>query len=136
MGPGKVCTDINITIFEEVNMGINNLEVDKTEETAAEFQGSGKPTGFESVKNIIADKLHSVAEGLGENGADLDGEPGMAKYRKQASEWLDHSAEYVRKFDYKQADAGIREYVKQSPGRSLFIAGTVGLIIGAILRRR
>ena len=117
-------------------MGINNLAVDKTGENAAEFQGSGKSTGFENVKNIIADKLHSVAEGLGENGADQDGESGRAKYGKQASEWLDHSAEYVRKFDYKQADASIREYVKQSPGRSLFIAGAVGLIIGAILRRR
>lgn len=117
-------------------MGTNNLEVDRTEETSAEFQGSGKSTRFENVKNIIADKLHSAAEGLGENGADQYRESGTAKYRKQASELLDHSAEYVRKFDYKQADAGIREYVKQSPGRSLFIAGAVGLIIGAVLRRR
>lgn len=110
--------------------------VDMTQETAAEFHGSGKSTGFENVKNIIADKLHSAAEGLGENEADKDRESGTAKYRKQASEWLDHSAEYVRQFDYKQTDAGIREYVKRSPGRSLFIAGAVGLIIGAVLRRR
>lgn len=117
-------------------METNNLEVDKTEKTAAEFQCSGKSTGFENVKNIIADKLHSAAEGLGKNGADQDGESGTAKYGKQASEWLDHSAEYIRKFDYKQADASIREYVNQTPGRSLFIAGAVGLIIGAVLRRR
>ena len=117
-------------------MGTNNLEVDKSEESAAKFQGSGKSTGFENVKNIIADKLHSAAEGLGENGADQDGESGTAKYGKLASEWLDHSAEYVRKFDYNQADADIREYVKQSPWRSLFIAGAAGLIIGAVLRRR
>ncbi len=117
-------------------METNKWEVDKTAETAAELQGSGKSTGFENVKNVIADKLHSVAEGLGKHGADQDGESTIEKYRNQASEWLDQSAEYVRKFDYKEADAGIREYVKQSPGRSLFIAGAVGLIIGAILRRR
>lgn len=117
-------------------MATDNWDVDRVEETAAEFQGSGKSTCCDKLKNIIADKLHSVAEGLGENGADQDGESGKAKYGKQASEWLDHSAEYVRKFDYKQADASIREYVKQSPGRSLFIAGAVGLIIGSILRRR
>jgi ElaB/YqjD/DUF883 family membrane-anchored ribosome-binding protein len=117
-------------------MVTNNYEVDKANETAAEFQGSGKSTGFENVKNIIADKLHSVAGGLGEKGADQDGKCGMAKYGKQASEWLDHSADYVRKFDYKQADASVREYVKENPGRSLFIAGAAGLIIGAILRRR
>ena len=117
-------------------MGINNLEADKTEETTAEFQGSGKSTGFENVKNIIADKLHSVAEGLGEKAADQDAQSGMAQYGKQASEWLDQSAEYVRQFDYKQTDAKVREYIRQSPGRSLLIAGAVGLIIGSIWRRR
>ena len=117
-------------------MAKDNWDVDRMEETAAEFQGSSKSTGFDNLKNTIADKLHSAAERLGEKGAEQDGESGTAKYGKQAAELLDHSADYVRKFDYKQADASIREYVKQSPGRSLLIAGAVGLIIGAILRRR
>ena len=114
----------------------DNWDVDRIEDTAVEFQVSGTSTGFEKVKKTIADKLHRVAEGLSTTGEDQDSESARAKYGKQASEWLDHSAEYVRNFDYKQADAGIREYVKQSPGRSLFIAGAVGLIIGAVLRRR
>jgi len=117
-------------------MGTNNWVVDKTEETAAELQRSDKSTGFEKVQNIIADKLHNVAEALSEKAADQDGKSGMSQYRKQASEWLDQSAGYVRQFDYDQADTKVREYVKQSPGRSLLIAGAVGLIIGAILRRR
>ena len=117
-------------------MGINNLAVDKTGENAAEFQGSGKSTGFGNVKNSIADKLHNVAEALGDKAADQDGQSGIAQCGKQASAWLDQSAEYVRQFDYKQANARVREYVRQSPGRSLLIAGAVGLIIGAILRRR
>ncbi|GAK56209.1 hypothetical protein U27_03171 [Candidatus Vecturithrix granuli] len=89
-----------------------------------------------NVKNVIADTLHSVAEGLGEKAADQDAQSGMAQYGKHASEWLDHSAEYVRQFDYKKADASVREYVRQNPGRSLLIAGGVGLMIGVILRRR
>jgi ElaB/YqjD/DUF883 family membrane-anchored ribosome-binding protein len=117
-------------------MGINNRAADKIGETAAEFQGSDKPTGFENVKNIIADKLHNVAEALGEKAADQDAQSNTAQYGKQASEWLDQSAKYVRQFDYEQTDAKIREYVRESPGRSLLIAGAVGLIIGAILRRR
>jgi len=117
-------------------MGTNNLEADKTEETAAEYQGSGKSTGLGNVKTIIADKLHEAAEALDKKTSDKDAHCGVAQYGKQASEWLEHSAEYVRKLDYKQADASIREYVKQSPGRSLFIAVAVGLITGAILRRR
>jgi ElaB/YqjD/DUF883 family membrane-anchored ribosome-binding protein len=117
-------------------MGINNLAVDKTGENAAEFKVSGNSTGLENVKNIIADKLHNVAEALGEKAAGQDAQSGIAQYGKQASEWLDQSAEYVRQFDYEQADARVRECVRQSPGRSLLIAGAVGLIIGAILRRR
>jgi ElaB/YqjD/DUF883 family membrane-anchored ribosome-binding protein len=117
-------------------MGINNRAADKTDETTAEPQGSGKPTGLENVKNIIADQLHNAAETLGEKAADHEAQCGIAHYGKHASEWLDHSAEYVRQFDYEQTDAKIREYVRQSPGRSLLIAGAVGLIIGAILRRR
>ena len=117
-------------------MGTNHRVVDQTGETEAEFQDTGKSTGFENVKNIIADKFHNVAEALGEKAADQDAQSGIAHYGKQASEWLDQSAEYVRHFDYEQADAKAREYVRQSPGRSLLIAGAVGLIIGAILRRR
>ena len=117
-------------------MGINNRAADKIGKAAAEFQGPDKPTGFGNVKNIIADKLHNVAEALGEKAADQDAQSNTAHYGKQASEWLDQSAEYVRQFDYEQADAKVREYVRQTPGRSLLIAGAVGLIIGAILRRR
>ncbi|MDZ4184900.1 MAG: hypothetical protein U1D97_07980 [Desulfuromonadales bacterium] len=114
-------------------MGRDYLEVNR--DANAALQGS-ESTGFEKVKNIIADKLQSAAEALSQKGADQDEESATAKYRKQASEWLDHSADSVRKFEYKKADADIRKYVREKPGRSLLIAGAVGLIIGAILRRR
>jgi hypothetical protein len=117
-------------------MGKNNTAGDETKETAAESQGSGTCTAFENVKNMIADKLHHVAEALGEKTADPDAHSGMAQYGNQVSGWLDQSAEYVRQFDYELADVRAREYVGQNPGRSLLIAGGVGLIMGAILRRR
>jgi ElaB/YqjD/DUF883 family membrane-anchored ribosome-binding protein len=111
-------------------MEVNPKAVDETQETAV------KLTGFENVKNVIADKLHHIARAIGEKAADPDAQSDIAACEKQASEWLDHSARYVREFDYKQADAKAREYVSQNPGRSILIAGAVGLIIGAILRRR
>ena len=117
-------------------MGVNNWKADKPEETSAEPQNSKKSTGFDSVKNIIADKLHIVAETLGEKVADPGKQPGVAHYGNQVSGWLDQSAEYIRQFDHNQANARVREYVGKRPGRSLLIAGGVGLIIGAILRRR
>jgi ElaB/YqjD/DUF883 family membrane-anchored ribosome-binding protein len=117
-------------------METNNWAVDKGKETTAEFQGSSKSPGFEKAKHIIADKLHTAAEALGGKAAAQGTPSGLAQYGKQASEWLDQSAEYVRQFDYAREDAKVREYVKQSPGRSLLIAGAVGLVIGAIWRRR
>jgi ElaB/YqjD/DUF883 family membrane-anchored ribosome-binding protein len=117
-------------------MEISNSTVDNTGETAAESQDSDKSVGFENVKSFIADKLHAVAGVLNEKEEGQDAQSGISPYGKQASEWLDQSAEYVRQFDYEQADARVREYVRQSPGCSLVIAGAVGLIIGAILRRR
>ena len=63
-------------------MEISNSTVDKTGETAAELQGSDKSTGFENVKNIIADKLHDVAGVLNEKAADQDAQSGIAPVRK------------------------------------------------------
>lgn len=114
----------------------NSRAYARTGETATGGQGWRKSTGFENLKNIIADKLHYGAEVLGEEALKQNPQSGIAQQGKQASEWLDKSAEYVRQFDYEEADASVREYVGRSPGRSLLIAGGVGLIIGAILRRR
>lgn len=117
-------------------MGIKNGAVDEIEEDIAASQGSGQSTGFEDVKNIIADKLHNAAEALSKKAADPDAQSDTAHYGNQVSGWLDQSAEYVRQFDHEQANTSIREHIGQNPGRSLLIAGGVGLIIGAILRRK
>ncbi|MDX9710164.1 MAG: DUF883 C-terminal domain-containing protein [Trichloromonas sp.] len=117
-------------------MGKNGWEGDKTEESVPDGQGRGKACAFDEGKAIVADRIRQVAEALGEKAAGQDARSGAAHYGKEASEWLDQSAEYVRHFDYKQADAKVREYVRQSPERSLLIAGAVGLIIGALWRRR
>ena len=117
-------------------METNNWKGYESGQTAPDFQSPGKSTGFDNVKNSIADKLHGAAKDMGEKAARHDARSGMAHYAQQASEWLDQTAEYVRQFDYEQANAKVREYVKQSPGRSLLIAGAVGLVIGAFYRRR
>lgn len=114
----------------------NDTVVDSIEENEAEFQRSDTSTGFEKVQNIIADTLHHVAETLSEKATNPDAHDCMAQYGNQASEWLDQSADYVRQFDCVQADTRAREYVGEHPGLSLLIAGGVGLIIGAVLRRR
>ena len=117
-------------------MEIRDSTADKTTGTAEEVKGLYKSNGFENAKYIIADKLHHVAAAISEKAADQGPVCDIAQYGKQASEWLDRSAEYVRQFKYEHADAKIRKYVRQSPGRSLLLAGAAGMIIGAILQRR
>ena len=117
-------------------MGENYREGNEPEEPGAESQNPGKCAGFEKVKNIIADKIRDAAKSMGEKAADSNAPSGLAQYGSHASEWLDQSAEYVRQFDCEKANARVREYVGQSPGASLLIAGGIGLFIGAILRRR
>ena len=117
-------------------MGKNNRESEKNGAAAAGSQGSGKSYGCGNVKTMIADKMQQAAEALGEKAAEQEARSGLAQYGKRASEWLEQSAEFVRRFDYEQTDARVREVVRKNPGRSLLIAGGVGLMIGAILRRR
>ncbi len=109
---------------------------DKTRESASDCQAQSKSCGFDEVKSTVADRIHKVAEALREKAAEKDEQSGAAEYQKQAAEWLEQSAGYIRQFDYKQADAGFRRYVKQSPGRSVLIAGAVGLIAGTLWRHR
>jgi ElaB/YqjD/DUF883 family membrane-anchored ribosome-binding protein len=116
-------------------MGENNSTVDETDEAAEACQGSGQSTGFEYVKNSIADKLNHIAEALSEKAGDSDAQSGMGR-ENPASALLNQSAEYVRQFDYEREKDRIREYIGQNPGRCLLMAGGAGLIIGAILRRR
>lgn len=105
-------------------------------ETAADCQSSDRSCICGDIKTVIADKMHKVAVAVREKAADQDAQSAMAQFGTQASRVLDESADYIRKFDYEQADARVRAYVGQHPQRSLLIAGGVGLIIGAVFRRR
>ena len=115
-------------------MESNKCTVDETVNTVTEHQCSS--TCFEKVNNSIADTLHNAAGALGAKAAEIDSEPGLARFGKLASERFNQSAEYVRQFDCKPADVIIRKIIRQSPGRSLLIAGALGLLVGAVVRRR
>lgn len=95
-----------------------------------------EPCRLDKIRDVIADTLHTTAVKLDEKAAAPDTKPSLARYTKRASDWLDNSAVKVREFDGEQTDAKIRDYVSMNPGRSLLMAGAVGLVIGIILRRR
>jgi ElaB/YqjD/DUF883 family membrane-anchored ribosome-binding protein len=91
-------------------------------------------TGDGNIRNVVADKLHAVAQTIFRKAQETN--PDVASYGREASAVLEQSANYVRDFDYGKAEVAVRDYVKKNPGRSLLIAGLGGLVIGAILRRR
>ena len=101
---------------------------------------SGKTSRFEDVKNTVANKLHDAAGALRDKaaagGTSPETESGFSRYGSQASDWLDDSAEFIRRLDYQQANLKVKEYVRDNPGRSLLMAGITGLLIGAAVRRR
>ena len=120
-------------------MGITDWDIDPTGETTAGIKESDRSCccNLGNMKNIVADKLHQAAEALYEKAKDEDASSEkVAQYGIKASEWLDQSAEYIRQFDYQEADVKVRKYVRENPGRSLLIAGAVGLVIGAMCRHR
>ncbi|BCS54822.1 hypothetical protein [Geobacter sp. SVR] len=115
-------------------METENLAANNPGRTAQEACADVKCC-IENIRNVIADTLHGTAETLARKAAELEGQPKVSHYAGQASEWLEKSAECVRTFDYAATDAKFRDYVRQSPGRSILMAGAAGLIIGVILRR-
>lgn len=97
---------------------------------------SGACSSIEKIRDAVADTLQNTAAKLNEKATAPDAQPSMARYAKQASEWLEESAESVRGFDYERTDTKIRDYVSLNPGRSLLMAGAAGLVVGILLRRR
>ncbi len=111
------------------------METGSFESTNTELQrkhGQTSSSSFDDVKHSIADKLQSVAKDM------KDGEMSqvMGEYGPQVSNVLNKSAEYIHKFDYRDVNDKVQGYVKEKPGPALLIAGAVGLIIGALFRRR
>ena len=112
----------------------------KAEDWGAENR-AGNPTGrgstgIDDIKNIVADKLHGVANTIAQKAVNREANPEVAHYARQASAMLEQSADYVRNWEYTDTKDSIRDYIRENPGTSLLIAGLTGMVIGTLLRRR
>jgi ElaB/YqjD/DUF883 family membrane-anchored ribosome-binding protein len=86
-----------------------------------------------TVKAKVAQGLKSAAESLKAKGpqtGDLSG------YVDQTSRWLDNAGTYVEDISTSRVKSDIQNQMRSNPGRSLLIAGAVGLIVGSLFRRR
>lgn len=109
---------------------------DKAAGTETEHSNLGKPCCCEDVKNSIVDRLRRAAAALDKTATEQGENSGVAEFEQHAAQWLNQSAEYIRQFDYEREEANVRKHIAQNPGRSLMIAGAVGLVLGILLRKR
>ena len=88
-----------------------------------------------SMRTKLATVLRRAAEALHDKVSQLpDGRSdGLGLH---AANWLDQSADYVKQADIEQMKVDVSNQIRRNPGRSLLIAGAVGLLVGALVRRR
>jgi ElaB/YqjD/DUF883 family membrane-anchored ribosome-binding protein len=104
-------------------------------ETTNKYSGRGEST-FSQVKSTVADKLHSAAKTLHQTAERGNQQSGLSSFGHRAAGWLDNSASYVSEVEPERMRRDLEDQVRNNPGRSLLIAGAVGLVLGGILRRR
>ena len=93
--------------------------------------------GIDRVKGATAHALDTAADLLRSRTEGASGQfSALTGYGTQASDLLSRSARFVEEFDVERVQRQIEDAVRRNPGRSLLLAGAVGLLLGATLRRR
>src|SRR5215468_9700989 len=82
----------------------------------------------ERVQSKIAAQLRSAAGNLRSGVAPWEEEQGPA-FKREAARWLDKAADCVDAVNLQQIESDVKHQVRSNPGRSLLIAGAVGLLV-------
>jgi ElaB/YqjD/DUF883 family membrane-anchored ribosome-binding protein len=99
-------------------------------------EGGERDSIFKQIRATTSDKLQAAAETLHQK-ADRSGQPAeISALGHRAADWLERSANYVSDMEPQRLKSDIEDRVRRNPGRSLLIAGIVGLALGGLLRRR
>lgn len=113
---------------------LNNTEGLASPRASIDFEsGPGRNATLDNIKAKVATGLKSAAASLRQKAPQTGP---MSGYASQASGWLDNAADYVEDANASQVKSDIQHQVRANPGRALLIAGAVGLLAGALFRRR
>jgi ElaB/YqjD/DUF883 family membrane-anchored ribosome-binding protein len=121
--------------------GLNDIRLSERErswdlENARRSEGGQSDSTFKQIKTTVADKLQSAAQTLHQK-ADRSGQSTeVTAFGHRAAGWLERSADYVNEMEPQRLRTDLENQVRRNPGRSLLIAGIVGLALGGLLRRR
>jgi len=98
--------------------------------------GRQRDSIFKQIRETTANKLQTASQTLHEK-ADRSGQPAeISALGHRAADWLERSADYLSEMEPQRLKSDIEDQVRRNPGRSLLIAGIVGLALGGLLRRR
>jgi ElaB/YqjD/DUF883 family membrane-anchored ribosome-binding protein len=93
--------------------------------------------GVERIKGSAAHALAAAADLLRTRAEGASGQfSALTDYGRQASDLLSRSARYIEELDVDRLQERLEDAVRRNPGRSLLVAGAVGFVLGATLRRR
>jgi hypothetical protein len=125
------------TDFKSNRDNEDRLHRDDQDEDLLREQGYMTERGltFDRVKTTVADFLYEAADVIHHKSLGT-GSSEISNFGDRAANWLEHSAGYVREMEPQQLKSDIEDKVRRHPGRSLIIAGAVGLVLGSMLRRR
>jgi len=126
--------------FEIGQMSERERRLDRSRATGGPDGGQnvGRKTDsiFKQIKTTAADKLQAAAQTLHQK-ADRSGQPAeVSALGHRAADWLERSADYLSEMEPQRLKTDIEDHVRRNPGRSLLIAGIVGLTLGGLLRKR
>jgi ElaB/YqjD/DUF883 family membrane-anchored ribosome-binding protein len=118
--------------FEDIRLSERERIWDQTQRS----EGGHNDSTFKQIKGAVADKLQSAAQTLHQK-ADRTGQSAeVTAFGHRAAGWLERSADYVTEIEPQRLKSDLENQVRRNPGRSLLIAGIVGLALGGLLRRR
>ena len=125
---------------KEQNAGFDNRQPDDRDQSwereyQAELGGSSVST-FRQIRTTVAGKLQAAAQTLHQKAARFDQPNDLSDFGHRAAGWLERSAQYVNEIEPQRVKSDLASQVRRNPGRSLLIAGAVGLVLGRLLRRR
>jgi ElaB/YqjD/DUF883 family membrane-anchored ribosome-binding protein len=122
--------------FERGQMSERERGMDYSRAPGGLEGGRQRDSIFKQIRTTAADKLQAAAQTLHQK-ADRSGQPSeVSALGHRAADWLERSADYVSEMEPQRLKSDIEDKVRRNPGRSLLIAGIVGLALGGLLRRR
>ena len=122
--------------FEIGRMSERERGIDYSRATGGPDEGGHRDSIFQTNQNNGRRQV-LIGGANASQKADRSGQPTeVSALGHRAADWLERSADYLSEMEPQRLKSDIENQVRRNPGRSLLIAGIVGLALGGLLRRR